>query len=409
MKKPPLEHLKSDFPLLNNQPDLVYLDSAATSQKPQAVIDAVTSFYTNSNANIDRGIYDLSQIATELFEKTRASVSQFIGASSPGQIIFTHNTTEAINLVAYGWASKNLQRDDIIVVSQMEHHSNLVPWQRVCDRVGCRLFFLPLTDDYRLDYRAIGDLDVAKVKLIALPHASNVLGTINPLAEIAAFFKQQGAEAKLLVDAAQTAPHVPVNVQALGADFLAFSAHKMLGPSGVGVLYAKPELLEAMEPLLVGSHMISSVTEQTAVWAKSPAKFEPGTRNLEGVAGLGAAIDYLRQVGLPAVTQHDHELTAYALDLLKAQANITLFGPPDAINRLAIFSFAVAGAHPHDVAEILNRASIAVRAGHHCAQPLMRYLGVAGTVRASFYLYNNQADVDALISGLEQVKQVLRI
>ncbi|MBX6333812.1 SufS family cysteine desulfurase [Candidatus Saccharibacteria bacterium] len=397
---------KADFPIFTHNPKLVYLDSAATSQKPQAVIDAVTRFYTESNANVHRGMYDLSERATEQFEAVRARVADFIGAESPDEVIFTSGTTEAINLVAGGWAKKFLKRGDIIVVSQMEHHSNLLPWQQLQD-LGVELFSLPLTEDCRLDYQVADRLDMSRVKLIALTHASNVLGTVNPITDIAKYFREHGADAKLLVDAAQSAPHLLDNVRSLGADFLAFSSHKLLGPSGVGVLYARKELLEAMDPVVFGSHMVARVDQMGATWADVPAKFEPGTRNLEGVIGLGAALEYITSIGKDALHEHEETLIKAALDAFANMPDIQLFGPKTKENRLGIFSFNIPGVHPHDVADILNRYGIAVRAGHHCAQPLMQQLGVPGTVRASLYLYNTTADIEALVEGIASVKRTL--
>lgn len=399
-------NVKSDFPIFTAHPDLVYLDSAATSQKPQPVIDAVTDFYTQANANIHRGIYDLSQQATKAFEDVRQKTARFIGAAEPSEIIFAANATEAINYVAYGWTRKNLKRGDIIVTSVMEHHSNFVPWLKLKEELGIELVTLPIDQEYRLDYKI--DLDFSRVKLIALTHASNVLGTINPIADILAYFKQRGASAKLLVDAAQTAPHIPVDVKKLGADFLVFSAHKMLGPTGVGVLYAKKDLLDAMAPLITGSHMIESVTSDQATWAQAPDKFEPGTRNIEGVIGLGAAIDYLTGTDMSKIEAHERNLTAYALEQFSARG-VKLFGPRGSKERLGVFSFAIDNIHPHDVAEILNRSGVAVRAGHHCAQPLMQALKVTGTTRASTYLYSTREDIDKLMNGIDEVKKVFNV
>lgn len=403
-----MKHLKSDFPIFAHHPELIYLDSAVTSQKPQSVIDAVSHFYTHQNANIHRGLYDLSQQATDLFEATRQKVADFVSATDSSEIIFTSNATEAINVVATGWAEKFLKSGDIIVTSEMEHHSNSVPWLSLKEKIGIKLIVLPIGKDYRLDYK-VSDIDFSRVKLLALAHASNVLGTINPITDIAAYFKRQGADAKLLVDAAQSVPHLPVDVKKLDADFVAFSSHKMLGPSGVGVLYAKKSLLAGMNPLLVGSQMISSVTKDAATWAEAPAKFEPGTRNLEGVIGLGAAIDYLQTIGMPRVAAYEHELTAYALQQFKSQKDVTIFGPTESNDRIGVFSFAIGNIHAHDVAEILNRSHVAIRAGHHCAQPLMETLGVAGTARASTYLYNTAEDIDALMLGIREVKRVFHV
>lgn len=396
---------KADFPIFKTHPELVYLDSAATSQKPQVVIDAVQRFYTHTNANVHRGLYSLSQDATDHFEAVRVKVADFLGADS-SEVIFTSGATESINLVAHGWAKKFLKRGDIVVVSQMEHHSNLVPWQQL-QKMGVELFALPLTADYRLDYQVADRLDMKRVKLLALTHASNVLGTINPIADITAYFKAHGAEARLLVDAAQSAPHVLDDIRSLGGDFLALSSHKLLGPFGVGVLYARKELLEAMDPFILGSHMVARVNLEGASWAAVPDKFEAGTRNLEGVIGLGAALDYITSIGKVKLRQYEESLTVAALEAFAAMPDIELYGPKTADNRLGIFSFNIPGAHPHDVADILNRSHVAVRAGHHCTQPLMQRLGVPGTVRASLHLYNTKADIDALAAGIGKVKRVL--
>ncbi len=427
-----MKNIKKDFPILENYPDLVYLDSSATSQKPHVVIDAVRNFYEKNNANIHRGIYDLSQNATEMFENTRKKIANFIGASTDNEIIFTSSTTDAINLVAYGWARKNLKQGDIIVLSEMEHHSNIVPWMRLRDEIGVEIVFLPIDPKGRLDYasssfwqatlgarpesqneRDAGQASMTllfkRIKLIALTHVSNVLGTINPIAEIVSYFKQNGSDAKVLVDAAQSLPHLPIDVKKLDCDFLAFSSHKMLGPSGVGVLWAKKALLEEMDPLLVGSHMIKKVTKNTVSYADIPEKFEPGTRNIEGVIGLGVAIDYLQTIGMDEIAKHEKELTEYALEMFAKQTDVTLFGPATSENRIGVFSFAVGNVHPHDTAEILNRSQIAVRSGHHCAQPLMQCLGVSGTTRASLYIYNTKKDIDTLIIGIEEVKKTFKI
>lgn len=403
-----MKHLKADFPIFTNHPGLVYLDSAATSQKPQAVIDAVADFYAKGNANIHRGLYELSARATDRFEAVRQQVADFINAGHASEIIFTANATEAINYTAYGWARKHLKSGDTIVTSEMEHHSNFVPWLRLKEELGIELILLPLDKDFRLDYKSI-DIDFKRVKLIALAHASNVLGTINPVKAISEFFRTKGADAKLLIDAAQSVPHLPVDVQALDADFLAFSSHKMLGPSGVGVLYAKRSLLDAMDPMLVGSHMVASVNKDKAAWTDPPDKFEPGTRNIEGVIGLGAAIGYLESIGMTNIAKHEHELSIYALEKLSVRKDVKLFGPDQPDDRIGVFSFGIKNIHAHDTAEILNRSKIAVRAGHHCAEPLMQFLGVPGTARASIYLYNSRQDIDALISGIEEVKRIFHV
>ncbi len=404
-----MKTIKNHFPIFKNNPDLVYLDSSASSQKPQVVIDAVSEFYTNQYANIHRGIYDLSQNATDRYEEVREKVAQFIGARHVSEIVLTSGTTEALNLVAFGWAKKKLQKGDIVVLSEMEHHSNIVPWLVLKKEIGIELVYLPMTKDFKLDYKKIADAPQERIKLISLTHASNVLGTINPLEEIISYFKKINPDMKICIDAAQSVPHMPVNVLNLGCDFLAFSSHKMLGSSGVGVLYAKKELLDEMEPHMFGGNMIRKVTKESVFWADTPDKFEAGTPNIEGVIGLGAAIDYLQEIGLDAIQKHEQELISYSLEMFKNKKNVTLFGPHSEDDRLGVFSFAIGNVHPHDTAEILNRLHIAVRTGHHCAQVLMTVLGVAGTARASLYLYNTKEDIDRLEEGIEEVKKTFKI
>ena len=400
-------NLKSDFPIFTTYPDLVYLDSGATSQKPLSVINAVANFYTRQNANIHRGVYQLAEIATEIYESTRVQVSKFIGANSDKEIIFTGNTNQAINLAAYGWARKFLKEGDCIVLSEMEHNANIVPWLRLKEEKGIKLIFLPITKDFRLDYMSLQANP--KIKLIALTHVSNVMGTINPLKKIITFIKKISPEAKILIDAAQSAPHLPINVQELDIDFLAFSSHKMLGPTGVGILWAKEELLEEMDPLLVGSNMITTVTKEKATWAQVPDKFEAGTANLEGVAGFSAAISYLQKIGMKNIIAHEQELIKYGLQKFRELPYLQIYGPATEQDRLAIFSFGIKGVHPHDISQILDRQQIAVRAGHHCAQITMQALGVSATARASFYIYNTREDVDRLIKGIETIREVLKI
>jgi cysteine desulfurase/selenocysteine lyase len=412
-------NLKSDFPIFQTYPGLIYLDTAATSQKPQSVIDTVTNFYTRQNANIHRSAYHLAELATQTYENTRTQISKFINARSTNEIIFTNNTNHAINIISYGWARKFLQSGDIIVLSEMEHHANIVPWLRLKEEKGIKLIFLPLTKDYRLDYTSLrgadtkatkqSPIDPSKIKLLSLTHASNVLGTINPLDEIIPHFKKLNPQTKILIDAAQSIPHLPINVQKLNIDFLAFSSHKMLGPSGVGVLWAKEKLLSEMDPLLTGSHMISTVTKQKATYAALPDKFETGTANLEGVAGLGSAIAYLQKIGIEKIISHEQQLTQYALAKLTQLPYLQIYGPATPQNRLAIFSFGIKGIHPHDISQILDHQNIAVRAGHHCAQITMQALGVPAATRASLYLYNTKQDIDKLITGLELVKKTLKI
>lgn len=403
-----MNNIKKDFPIFTNKPNLVYLDSAATSQKPQQVIDAVTQFYCYTNANVHRGIYQLAEEATEAYENARKTIAQFIHANKEREIVFTGNTNESINLVAYGWAKKYLQEGDVIVLSDMEHHANIVPWQRLAEEKKLTLHFLPITEDFRLDYQSIlsANIDIKKIKLVSLIHASNVLGTVNPIKDIILFFKSQGVSAKFLVDAAQSVPHMPIDVQDIDCDFLVFSGHKMLGPTGIGVLYAKEELLENMDPLFVGSHMITKVTKEKSLWTEVPWKFEVGTGKLEAAVGLAAAVEYIQLIGFEKIIQHEKELTTYGLEQFQQIDGITLFGPTSLENRLGIFSFSFENIHPHDIAQILDREYIAIRSGHHCAQPLMNVLNLPATARASVYMYNSKEDIDRLVKGLEEVRRV---
>lgn len=407
-----LKNIKQDFPIFQRYPNLVYLDNAATSQKPQQVIEAVKEFYEQHNANIHRGMYSLSQDATELFEQARMQVATFVGAASSSEIVFTSNASEAINLVAYGWARKFLHPGDIIITTEMEHHSNIVPWLRLKEEYGIEVVFLPISNTYEIHYQTLlnESIDLQRIKLITIAHASNVLGTINPINDIVDFLKTNNIVCKVLVDAAQSIPHLPVNVTNLGCDFLAFSSHKMLGPSGVGVLWAKKELLEVMDPLLVGSHMVNTVFKDSATWSGIPDKFETGTRNLEGVIGLGAAIKYLQALGLESLMAYEELLTQYALRLFHdSQDNIRLYGPTDSKKRVGVFSFTFKGIHAHDVAEILNRKHIAVRSGHHCAQTVMQFINQPATTRASLYLYNTKEDIEKLFEGFSEVKKIFHV
>lgn len=398
--------IRQDFPILARLVHgrrLVYLDNAATTQKPRQVIEALTRFYELHNANIHRGIHTLADEATELYEDTRAKVAALLGAATPAEIVFTRNTTEAINLVAQTWARSTLTPGDQIVVSTMEHHSNLVPWQMVAQATGTVLRAIPFDADGVLDIdaaRAI--ISGGRVRLVALTAMSNVLGTINPIEEVAAITHAAGA--LLLVDGAQSVPHLPVDVRRLGADFLAFSAHKMLGPTGVGVLWARRQLLDAMPPYQGGGSMIESVEIERSTWASPPQKFEAGTPNIADVVAFGAAIDYLRDLGMEAVREHEQGLTGYALEALRGIDGMTIHGPLDAERRGGLLSFSFADLHPHDISQVLDQYGIAVRAGHHCAQPLHRALNIpaGATTRASFSIYNDRDDIDELVEGLRR-------
>jgi cysteine desulfurase/selenocysteine lyase len=397
--------IRQDFPILQRQvhgKPLVYLDNAATTQKPRAVIEALVHFYEHHNANIHRAIHALGEEATAAYEETRAKVAQFINAPGPECIVFTRNATESINLVAYAWGRQNLGPGDEIVLTEMEHHSNLVPWQRLAQETGAVVKYIGVADDGTL---ALNDLDSfigERTKLVAVTHVSNSLGTINPVADIVAAAHRCGAVA--LVDGAQGAPHMPVDVQALDCDFYAFSAHKMLGPTGVGVLYGRYELLDTMQPFLAGGEMIRRVRLDGANWNDVPWKFEAGTPNIADVIAFSAALDYLTDLGMDNVRAHEEELTAYALRRLLQREELIVYGPLDASRRGGVVSFNYPDIHPHDVGTILDREGVAIRAGHHCTQPLMNRLGVAGTVRASFYIYNTAEEVDALLDGIEKVR-----
>lgn len=397
--------IRRDFPILAEQVHerpLVYLDNAATSQKPRAVIDALQTYYATYNANIHRGLHALSERATAEYEAARARVASFINAAHPHEVIFTRGTTEAINLVARGWGDENVGEGDEILLTEMEHHSNLVPWQMLAKRTGASLRYIPMDDEGRIDLEAFARMFGPRSRLVAVTHMSNVLGTITPAAELIEIAHQH--DVPVLLDAAQSTPHLPVDVQALEADFVAFSGHKMLGPTGIGVLYGRESLLDAMEPLFGGGSMIRVVELHQSSWTTLPEKLEGGTPNIAGAIGLGAAVDYLQTAGMPNVASHEHELTEYALNLLSDLDGVRLFGPKDARDRGGVISFYVGDVHPHDVGTLLDADGIAVRAGHHCAQPLMRKLGVAATARASLYLYNTAAEVDCLADGIARAK-----
>jgi cysteine desulfurase/selenocysteine lyase len=392
--------LKKDFPILSRELrdglPIVYLDSAATSQKPQSVIDAMNHYYSFSNANIHRGVHTLAEEATGLYEDARKKVANFIHARSEKEIIFTRNTTESINLVAYAWGRKFLHEGDLIVLTEMEHHSNLVPWQILASEKNLTLDFVPVTIDGLLDLDGYKALLQKSPKIVAFTHMSNVLGTINPVKEMIQLAHQAGALA--LIDGAQSVPHFAVNVQDLDADFYAFSAHKMLGPTGFGILYGKEKLLDAMPPFMGGGDMIKKVQLRNFKPNDLPHKFEAGTPAIAEAIGMGAAIDYLQHVGMENVAAHEHEITAYAFQELSDVENLKIFGNNN--KRGGVISFELGIIHPHDVAQILDRYGVAIRAGHHCAMPLHEKFGIPATSRASFYLYNTLADVDRLVEGL---------
>jgi cysteine desulfurase/selenocysteine lyase len=402
------QKIRSDFAFLeeegNGGKPWAFLDSAASSQKPRQVLDAMREYYEHSYANVHRGVYTLAERATAGFEGAREKVRAFVNAETAREVVFTRQATEAINLVAYAWGLNNLGAGDVVIVTELEHHSNFVPWQYVAKRTGATFRMVPLTDDGELQLDALDELARdGDPKVVATNFVSNSLGTINDVSKIAAWAHDHGAI--YVCDAAQAAPHVPIDVQAIGADFLAFSAHKMLGPSGVGVLWGRKELLEAMEPFNTGGHMIRRVRFDETTWGELPHKFEAGTSPLAEAVGLGAAIDYLSEIGLDAVGAHEHELTAYALGRLAEIDSVTLYGPPPE-RRAGIVSFNVADIHPHDVAQVLDIDGVAIRAGHHCCQPLMGKLGVAATNRASFYVYTVPEEIDRLVEGVLRAKQL---
>jgi cysteine desulfurase / selenocysteine lyase len=397
--------LRADFPILKG--DLAYLDSAATSQKPEAVIKAIDSYYRESNANVHRSVYELAERATAAYEGARERVAEFAGWDSAATI-FTKNVTEAINLVAYTWGRQGLKPGDEILVTEMEHHSNLVPWQLAAQLAGASLRYLHVQDDGTLSLDELeSELERGTIKLVAVAHISNVLGTLNPVQEITT--RAHAAGALVLVDGAQAVPQIPVDVSAIGCDFYGWTGHKALGPTGIGVLHARRELLEEMPPFLGGGSMISTVSEQDSTWNAVPWKFEGGTPPIAEAAGLHAAVDYLAGIGMDTVRAHEAELTAYALERLPEVPGLTTFGPTDLDKRGGAISFALEGLHPHDVAELLGREGVCIRAGHHCAQPLMRHLGVPATARASFHVYNSREDVDRLVTALHNARKVFQL
>jgi cysteine desulfurase/selenocysteine lyase len=393
--------LREDFPILREQANghpLIYFDSAATSQKPRAVIEALRNFYEHENANVHRGLHMLSSRATEAYEKARQRVAGYIGAASADEIIFTRGTTESINLVAQAWGGKFIREGDVILLTEMEHHSNLVPWQLLAERTGARLRFVPVLDDGTLDLQQLPALLTPEVKLFAFTHISNSLGTINPVAELCE--KAHAVGALTLVDAAQSVGHLSIDVRALGCDFMAFSGHKMCGPTGIGVLYARKEILDSIPPWHGGGEMIVSVALEKSTFKKAPHRFEAGTPNIAGAIGLAAAIDYVDRIGRAAIFEHDLQLARYALNRVNELPGTRVFGPAE--ERGALVGFVMEAAHPHDLTTFADQYGLALRGGHHCNQPLMRRLGVSGTTRASFYFYNTMEEIDQMIEILHK-------
>ncbi len=405
-----VEEIREQFPVLSREvrpgTRLVYLDSAATSQKPKSVIQAAVSFYEQKNSNIHRGIHRLAEEATQAHEDARQRIADFIGAKSARELIFTRNATESINLVANAWGRANLKSGDLVLLTEMEHHSNIVPWQILAQEIGLQLEFVPVTDEGRLDLEAYKSLLDQGPRLVGIVHVSNMLGTINPVAQMTTMAHE--ADALVLIDGAQSVPHMPVNVSELGVDFYAFSGHKMCGPTGIGVLYGREALLEEMPPFLGGGDMIKRVRLDGFTTAEIPWKFEAGTPAIAQAIGLGAAVDFLNEVGIDAVHAHEQRITGYALDRLSEVPGVTVYGPELAV-RAGVLSFTMAGLHPHDVAQILDDDGVAVRAGHHCTMPIHERFDIPASVRASFYLYNTIDEVDLLVEGLHKAIQVFDI
>ncbi len=428
------KNLRSDFPILsrkiNNRP-LVYLDSAATSQKPKQVLAAISDYYQSHNANVHRGIHTLSLEATEAYEGARKKVADFVGVKDVAEIIFTRSATEAVNLVAYAWGRVNIGKGDEIVLTIAEHHSNFVPWQQLALENGANLKMIPVDENGKLDEMAFIKAITKKTKLVSFFHVSNVLGTINDVNRLSSIVHREAPNAKILTDGAQAVPHMPVDIGKIGCDFYVFTGHKMLGPTGIGVLWARREILEEMPPFNFGGDMISKVSLSKSSWNELPWKFEAGTPNVEGAVGLGAAVDYLTKIGMEKVREHEARLTKYAMDRLSKINGVTIYGPKDAKRRGGVISFNVGSSrqartinysssgarrnrevsliHAHDVASILDSEGIAIRSGHHCAQPLMDFLGISSCARASFHIYNTKEDVDRLVEGIEKVKEIFSL
>lgn len=400
-----IEQIKKDFPLLENE-NITYLDSGATTQKPIQVIKAVEEFYQKYNANPHRGAYSLSVEATEQYENTRTKIAKFINAKHREEIIFSKNATESLNLIAYSYGLDNLKKDDEVVISIMEHHSNLVPWQKMTKQTGSKLSYMYINENYEITDEEIESKITDKTKIVGITHVSNVLGTINNVKKIIKYAHKKGAV--VIVDASQSIPHMKIDVQDLDADFLVFSGHKMLAPLGIGVLYGKREILNKMTPFLMGGDMIEYVYEQDTTFAPLPNKFEAGTQNVEGVIGLGAAIDYIEKLGYDKIQEIEHEVISYARQELSKLDYLTLYTTPNEENHSSVISFNIKGVHPHDVASILDSEGVCVRSGNHCAQPLMRFLGIDSTCRASFYIYNTKEDVDKLVKALDKAYNMFK-
>ena len=397
--------IKEDFPILKNR-DIAYLDSVATTQKPKYVINAIDNYYEKNNANPHRGAYELSVQATEEYEGARKKVAKFINAKVPEEIIFTKNASEALNLIAYSYGLDKLKKNEDVVISIMEHHSNLVPWQYVTEKTGSTLKYMYINDEYELSDKEIEEKITDKTKVVGIAHISNVLGTINNVEKIIKYAHSKGAI--VIVDCSQSIPHMQIDVQKMDADFIVFSGHKMLAPLGIGVLYGKKELLNQMRPFLMGGDMIEYVYEQKTTFAKLPNKFEAGTQNVEGVVGLGVAIDYIEKIGYNKIQEIETELLEYAREELQKLDFVKLYMTPNKENHSSVISFNVKGVHPHDVASILDANGVCVRSGNHCAQPLMRYLGIDSTCRASFYIYNTKEDVDRLVDALKKTYEMFK-
>jgi len=413
--------IREDFPILKrriNGKQLAYLDNAATSQKPKQVIEAISNFYKTSNANVHRGIHTLSVEATELMENARRKVADFVGVKDSAEIIFVRNATEAVNLVAYSWGRNNIGRGDEIVLTVAEHHSNFVVWQQLALENGAVLKIVPLRqaqglrpihENGEVDLVAFKNALTKKTKLVAFFHVSNVLGIINNANRLSSIVHREAPKAKILIDGAQAVPHMPVDIDSIGCDFYVFTGHKMLGPTGIGVLWAKRELLEEMPPFLFGGEMISKVVLEKSSWNELPWKFEAGTPDIAGAIGLGAAVDYLSKIGMENVRKHEIKLTEHAIKKLSEIPDVTIYGPLDAKVRGGVVAFNVGPAHAHDVASILDSEGVAIRSGHHCAQPLMEFLQIESAARASFYIYNTEEEVDRLVEGIGKVKKVFKI